>query len=281
MQKPAKRFEEKRDDFAGILDPAGSARSYGLNRYRPSPALAPFVEHYWVVSWELPEGASYLAEVLPHPNLNLAFTRERGWITGVTTGRYDYEVKGAGAVFGVMFRPGGFRPFFGRAVAELTDATLDAATIFPRATETARATLMGEPDRQQMIALAEAILTDGGLPATDPNTELAAGIVELARTDREIVSVAALARRAGVNERTLQHLFQHYVGSSPKWVIRLYRLVEAAARATAEDAPNWTEVAHELGYADQAHFSNDFRRIVGRAPTEYQRDVRQSATRAP
>lgn len=274
MQKPATPFEEKQDDFAGILDPAGSAQNYGLRRFVPSARLAPFVEHYWVVSWQLPEGASYEAEVLPHPNLNVAFTRERGWITGVTTGKYTYEVKGHGAVFGVMFRPGGFRPFFGRAVAELMDGTLDAATVFPVATEAARLALMAEPDQHRMIAAVEALLTGAGPPAVDPNTAIAADIVELARTDRSIVSVAELARRSTVNERTLQHLFQHYVGVGPKWVIRLYRLVEAAARASAETPPNWTEIAHELGYADQAHFTNDFKRIIGRPPTDYAREVR-------
>jgi len=274
LQKPAKQFEEKQDDFAGILDPTGSAQHYGLHRYRPSVALAPFVEHYWVVSWDLPDGVSYPAEVLPHPNVNVAFTRERGWITGVTTARYDYEVKGSGAVLGVMFRPGGFRPFYRRAVAELLDRTLDAEAVFPAVTEAARLRLMGEPDRQKMIAAMEPILAGGGLPEADPNIELAAGIVALARTDREIVSVSTLARRAAVNERTLQHLFQHYVGVGPKWVIRLYQLVEAASRATAAEPPNWTAVAHELGYSDQAHFSNDFRRIIGRAPTDYARQVR-------
>jgi AraC-like DNA-binding protein len=154
------------------------------------------------------------------------------------------------------------------------DRTLDAVEVFPGATAAARLKLMAEPDRQQMIAAVEAMLASGGLPPADPNTELAAGIVELARTDREIVSVATLARRAAVNERTLQHMFQHYVGVGPKWVIRLYRLVEAAGRATAEEPPNWTAVAHELGYADQAHFTNDFRRIVGRAPSDYARQVR-------
>lgn len=274
MQKPATAFEEKHDNFAGILDPAGSARNYGLNRYLPSAQLAPFIEHYWVVSWDLPEGASYEAEVLPHPNVNVAFMRERGWVTGVTTGKYTYEVRGRGIVLGVMFRPGGFRPFFGRAVAELMDTTLDAAAVFPAASETTRLALVADPDRQRMIAAAEEMLVGDGLPPIDPNTAAAADIVELARSDRSIVSVAELARRSAVNERTLQHLFQHYVGVGPKWVIRLYRLVEAAGRATAEAPPNWTEVAHELGYADQAHFSNDFRKIIGRPPTDYAREVR-------
>ena len=48
LQEPA-RHEEKRDDFAGILDPARSAQNYRLRRFEPSGALAPFIEHYWIV----------------------------------------------------------------------------------------------------------------------------------------------------------------------------------------------------------------------------------------
>jgi AraC-like DNA-binding protein len=273
LQKPA-RHEEKRDDFAGILDPSGSAQSYRLRRFEPSEALAPFVEHYWIVAWALPEGVSYPAEVLPHPRLNLAFTAERGWVTGVTTAKYTYEVKGSGRVLGVMFRPGGFRPFFGRAVAELMDREVEAETVFSRATDAARRAVLVEAEAEGMVAAAEALLIGGGLPEVDPNIAGATRVVELVRSDREIVTVGGLAERAGLNERTLQHLFRHYVGATPKWVIRLYRLVEAAARASGDEAPNWTAIAHELGYADQAHFTNDFRRIVGRAPGEYAREIR-------
>lgn len=273
MQKPA-RHEEKRDDFAGILDPSGSAKSYRLRRFEPSEALAPFVEHYWIVEWALPEGVGYPAEVLPHPRLNVAFTEERGWITGVTTAKYTYEVKGSGRVLGVMFRPGGFWPFFGRAVAELMDREIDAATVFSSATEAARRALVAEPEAEGMVAAAETLLSGNGLPEVDANIAVATRVVELVRADREIVTVGGLAERAGVNERTLQHLFRQYVGATPKWVIRLYRLVEAASRAQGDEAPNWTAIAHELGYVDQAHFTNDFRKIVGRAPGEYAREIR-------
>lgn len=268
-------FEEKQDEFAGILDPTMAARNYTLRRFLPSAQLAPFVEHYWIVSWNLPDGTSYEAEVLPHPNLNLAFTRERGWITGVTTGKYTYEVKGAGAVFGVMFRPGGFRPFYRRAVSELLGTTLDARRVFPAATDAARLRLMSHRDTDRIIAHAETLLMGDGLPEADPNVATAARIVDTARENRGIVTVGALAKHSRVRERTLQHLFQHYVGVGPKWVIRLYRLVEAATVASADDAPNWSSVAYELGYADQSHFTNDFRRIVGRPPSDYARRARR------
>ncbi len=47
--------------------------------------------------------------------------------------------------------------------------------------------------------------------------------------------------------------------------------MDAAELADIGEARNWTAIAHELGYADQAHFTNDFTRIVGRPPTDYAR----------
>ena len=273
MQKRARRYAEKIDSFGGVLDPARSARSYALRLFQPSAALAPFVEHYWLVDWDLPPGASYEAEVLPRPNINLALMPDRGWITGITTGLYTYTCRGRGGVFGGGFRPGGFRPFFGRPVAELVDSTIEAETIFPAMTEAARRTVLAGADPQVRIARVEDMLLASGLPPQDEAIALAVRCVETARDDRSITSVASLARRCAMSQRSLQKLFQDHVGAGPKWIIRLYRLVDAAARATAGTPPNWTEVALDLGYADQSHFTNDFRRVIGRSPGSYAREA--------
>src|SRR5690606_26136790 len=137
LQKRATRYAEIADSYGGVLAPARSARNYGLRLFEPSSALAPFIAHYWLVDWDLPEGRSYEAEVLPRPHVNLALMPDRGWITGITTGRYTYTCRGRSGVFGVGFRPGGFRPFFGRPVAALADSTIEASAIFPAMTEAA------------------------------------------------------------------------------------------------------------------------------------------------
>ena len=69
--------------------------------------------------------------------------------------------------------------------------------------------------------------------------------------------------------RALQRLFAEYVGVSPKWTIRRYRLQEAAERLAAAESVDWPALALDLGYADQAHFIRDFKRMIGRAPAEY------------
>lgn len=274
MQKRATRYAEIADSYGGVLAPARSARNYGLRLFEPSSALAPFIAHYWLVDWDLPEGRSYEAEVLPRPHVNLALMPDRGWITGITTGRYTYTCRGRSGVFGVGFRPGGFRPFFGRPVAALADSTIEASAIFPAMTEAARRAVLAEADVQVRIARVEDMLLAPGLPFHDAAIDLAVRCVGTARDDRSIVSVASLAQRCAMSQRSLQKLFQDYVGAGPKWIIRLYRLVDAAARATAGTPPNWTEVALDLGYADQSHFTNDFRRVIGRSPGSYAREAK-------
>ena len=69
--------------------------------------------------------------------------------------------------------------------------------------------------------------------------------------------------------RTLQRLFADYVGVSPKWVMRRARLHEAAERADSGEPVDWTSLASDLGYADQAHLTRDFTVTIGVPPSRY------------
>jgi AraC-like DNA-binding protein len=75
--------------------------------------------------------------------------------------------------------------------------------------------------------------------------------------------------------RSLQQLFSDYVGVSPKWVLRRFRLHEAADRLASGEEPDLAALAHSLGYFDQAHFTADFRKLVGQTPANYRKAERQ------
>ncbi len=81
--------------------------------------------------------------------------------------------------------------------------------------------------------------------------------------------MADLARRLALSVRSLQRLFAEQVGLSPAWVIRRYRLHEAAARATEGGEVDWARLAAELGYCDQAHLVRDFTATVGTPTARY------------
>ncbi len=75
------------------------------------------------------------------------------------------------------------------------------------------------------------------------------------------------------SKRTLQRLFNRYVGVSAKWVIQRYRLHEAIEEIGRGHRVDWVRLAIELGYFDQAHFIKDFKRFAGRTPHEYARGL--------
>src|SRR5690606_28052267 len=85
----------------------------------------------------------------------------------------------------------------------------------------------------------------------------------------EVTSASGLAERFGMTVRTLQRLFSDYVGLSPKWVIDRYRMLEAVETLNAGAEAGLTELAHRLGYFDQAAFNHAFEKLTGKAPSFY------------
>ena len=85
-------------------------------------------------------------------------------------------------------------------------------------------------------------------------------------------------RSSPYDSRSLQRTFNKYVGVSPKWVIRRYRLQEAAEALACGHAESMRDLALRLGYFDQAHFIRDFKAVVGKTPHAYAREDGRGAS---
>ena len=83
----------------------------------------------------------------------------------------------------------------------------------------------------------------------------------------------ALAEGFRVSERTVQRALRATVGRGPKWVSRRIRLQEVVRALTAGGGDTLATLAVELGYADQAHLTRDFRNTAGVAPAAYLRSL--------
>ncbi|MFB7914796.1 DUF6597 domain-containing transcriptional factor [Streptomyces sp. NPDC056061] len=245
-----------------------------FRRREPAPALRPYLEHYWLIDWDLTQ--PYASHLVPHPSVNLVFqryeassvpTRGTGFaeVSGIGLELFTQKLEGRGRVCGVQFRPGGFRPFApDRPVSAWTGRRLPADEVFsPPASPSA---VLDPADEDARVAALDAYLL-ALRPDPDPQADRAMALVDLVRTDRTLRRVDELARAEGLSPRSLQRLFAAYVGVGPKWVILRYRIHEALERAEADPEVNWAALAAELGYSDQAHLIRDFTATVGVSPT--------------
>lgn len=254
----------------GVLRTRLDAGTFEHARQAPAPSLAPFVEHYWCVRWDLRGKPAQQKETLPHPNVHLVIERGEARVWGVHDGRYHRVLEGRETVFGVKFAASGFRPFLRAPVAALANRSLPARDLFGAGIDAIVPDIPACADIAAMVALVEPFLL-ANTPSPDPLAVQARALVAQAASDRELLRAEQLAERAGMGLRALQRLFRDYVGASPKWVIQRYRLHEALAQLQAGHILDWAELALALGYYDQAHFIRDFRRLVGCAPADYAR----------
>ena len=242
--------------------------------------IAFFIEHYWLVAWDLTGLAPRTQETLPYPSIHIAIEEGRSGVYGIVRGKFTRRIEGNSRVFGIKFKPGAFYPFVKSSVSSvsaLTGKIVPVADLFgPAGDALVREILPIETENEdQLVATAEAFLRER-LPAEDDNVRIIGTIIARIIEDREITKVdqvvdALASGDLRVSKRQIQRLFSLYVGVSPKWVIMRYRLHEAVERMTNGEAVDLPRLALDLGYFDQAHFIKDFKAMVGRAPGEYAR----------
>jgi AraC-like DNA-binding protein len=254
----------------GMLRAEPFAGAFHHVRIAPAEGLDDIVQHFWFIRWDLFGHPPQRRESLPHPNMHMVFERGSARIWGVHTERFIRVIEGRDWAFGVKFRAGGFRPFLDRPVSTVTEGSLSLQDVFGHDADALTGEVIACGDERGMIDTATRFLS-AHRPPPDGNTGLVADIVAEIADDRAIVRVDQIVDRRGIGKRALQRLFNDYVGVSPKWVINRYRLHEAIERLADGVDVDWTELALDLGYFDQAHFIRDFRRLVGRTPGEYVR----------
>jgi AraC-like DNA-binding protein len=293
-------------DARGIVDPALLQQVGRLRRYPAGEVLDGLVDRFWAVRWALPPGREHVQRVLNHPGANLyvgvpepgARARpgpgpERGvehgpehglehgleqGLEGALEGPHrrlsERRMAGDGWTVAAMTAPGGLGAFVRVPVRTLTDRTvpLDRPLLDVDGPALVASVAAAGDEEARVAALRSAL--EQVVQAADAARVVAArevaAVARVAETDRSVRRVEDLSALAGVTERTLQRMFAEHAGVTPAWVVRRYRLLDAAERARLHgDEVNWADLAADLGYSDQAHLVRDFRAHLGTTPAAY------------
>jgi AraC-like DNA-binding protein len=259
-------------EYAHLRDRAGYTPP--IHRFVPRPELAELVRRYWMPVWSLPPGEVSVQRVLQYPVCLIVVSDSYARFIGVRTGLSTHELAGSGWALGTLLQPAAGSAVLGGPVTAVTDGALDLDAVpglDGRAlTDGIRAAVGDAPEHPDHQQAAVGVLEDAlsGLLPVDEEGLLVNAVVEYVEGDPEVRRVAQVCAKFDLGERTLQRLTARRLGLTPKWLIQRRRLHEAAARLATGDG-DLARVAADLGYADQAHFTRDFRTATGQTPGEY------------
>lgn len=131
-QRPASHFREKKQFSEGILDPETFARNYALRCYEPSPAVEPFVEHYFISRRQPKFDPEYIGhDVLSQPVVSLFIQPGSAFVQGPSVHKRTLRSKDSPIYVGAQFKPGGFYPFWQQSMSDLAEKIIPAAQVFP------------------------------------------------------------------------------------------------------------------------------------------------------
>jgi AraC-like DNA-binding protein len=268
--------------------------------YSPRAPLNQFVERLWLVSHAhcgrqeciLPSGTVELVVNLCDDRVQIEGTVHgaRGkTVSGVAvSGPYSeafiIEATQHAGMMGVHFRPGGASAVLGVPCSELTDAHVNLASLWGEAIAgELRERLCAAPSHQARFRCLEDVLMRR-LHSQQSRTRQSRHLREhpvvafalgcFARPDAR-PSVRDVARELGLSHRRFLTIFTTEVGLPPKLYGRIIRFQQAHALAQRTGDVDWAQLALECGFCDQAHLVNEFRKLSGLTPTDYQRKIRE------
>jgi AraC-like DNA-binding protein len=273
LQKSADHYDPR-----GVLDPAGFHHHVTFLTYSAPPDLMRFLEHFWVIRWDKAGDQPYFSEQLMHrPYVDLYVSKSESGMpseSGIQStfrNKRTYTAAGTGRIVGVRFRPGAFHAFWNKSLSGLKDKIIDVQQAFPEMDDRYVQQLLSLDDQAAVHMLAGTLRDKN--PRPDPHIDLINELIDAIENNGELQTVKAVARQFHRSERWIQQLFQEYVGIGLKWMLQRNKLLEAAKHIRESDDPDWAAIAYDLGYSSQQHFITDFKRVLGKTPLQYKKEL--------
>jgi transcriptional regulator GlxA family with amidase domain len=177
----------------------------------------------------------------------------------------DEQAYAAGAVF----RAGGMVPFVHPPAHELSDADVPIEFLWGRqSVQRLRDELLSAPSPSAALDRLEAMLKHvWRQKAAHPAVEFA---LSTFRAHPCVARVREVTDEIALSSRRFIERFKADVGVTPKRYCRLLRFQRVVSLAHQSAPTDWTGLALDCGYFDQAHLIHEFREFSGLTPTAYE-----------
>ena len=252
---------------------------------KPSAALQPYVDAYWIQSFEgargehspeqfcIPLGMAEIIVTLDDGLYEISvndqwFALPDIFICGMYPDKVTWRAESNTRKFGVRLKPETLHMLFKAPSSVLYSDYTVLENVVGSEANLLLEQLVEAPDLAAIIACTETFLLKQ-LNKYKQEHSYVLEAAELIRSSKGNLSIDTVCKSVYVSPRQLQRSFQQAMGLSPKTyqrVIRFRNVYRDMYRK--QQTESWAGLSYDHGYADQAHFIREFKEFTGFIPTE-------------
>jgi AraC-like DNA-binding protein len=201
------------------------------------------------------------------------FYNPKSWISGIQDRPILTQSRGQHRMIGVLFSPDGLQAFTRLASKTFAQSFKDPRSIFGEDYSRLLSNLTSNTSMDSSISLVEEFLNKKLTVSASPK-RVEAYLDHFLNVDSDLVSVRDACTDLSISNKSLVSSFSKYIGTTPLKFLHLVRINLAINRICADPQLSLTDLAYELNYADQSHFTNSFKSLVGISPSNYAKKVK-------
>ncbi|MEM7369818.1 MAG: helix-turn-helix transcriptional regulator [Bacteroidota bacterium] len=250
----------------------------------PPEQLSHLVKSFWVVEGGEKSAHRQMYRLMADSCIEMVFQYRNSFVeigSGQTIGRHplatisgpsrsykELFVSGSYGMIGVCLYPSAAEQVWNIPSAELKDKMIATEDLLQQEAHRLEDQILAAQNLGERYLLLVNYLSDRLARNCPPDRRLSAAIRRIYETGGQL-SIAKISEEIALSNRQLERMFLSNIGMRPKLFSRIVRFQSSFQQSAARHSTSLTDLAYRCGYADQAHFSREFKEFAGMNPSQY------------
>ena len=253
------------------------------HEFQLNNSLTDYIQTIWGMESESDEDIYPRSLIMPDGTVEIIFHYEKPFYTwqddkqfiqpenfAISMMRKFIEIGSSGntGFISVRFYPWGAYHFFSEPIQGFLDQTIDAYRLWDNDSKMIISKIKKTETIEQRFKLIEDFLLEK-LRQFQKDEVRVDSVLKLIRQTKGTLSIESICTETGFSKKQLERKFLSTVGTTPKMFSRITRFLNICQNLKEQRSQTLTQLTHDCGFYDQAHFIKEFKAFSGFTPKEF------------
>lgn len=253
------------------------------HEFHVSNYLSDYIQTIWAMESEADDDVYPRSLIMPDGIVEVIFHYEKPFYTwqdgkqflqpenfAISMMRKFVEIGSSGKTgfISVRFYPWGAYHFFNEPIRDFLDQTIDASMLWGDDSKVIIQKIKEAGSQEKRFRLVEDFFFEK-LKQFQKDEEKINKALKLIRETRGTLSIESVCTETGFSKKQLERKFLSTVGTTPKIFSRITRFLNICQNLNEQKSQTLTQLTHDCGFYDQAHFIKEFKAFSGFTPKEF------------